>query len=89
MDGLVTSAIQFEADCGDILRNLSTREIESVEIMDGGKTIGMLTAPPKLVSAGRDIYGWMAGTVNLPEGLDLTEPVLDEPFDAEQGILHR
>jgi hypothetical protein len=36
-----------------------------------------------------DIYGFMRGSVIIPEGFDLTEPVLDEPPDAELGILHR
>jgi hypothetical protein len=31
----------------------------------------------------------MRGSVVIPEGFDLTEPVLDEPLDAELGILHR
>ena len=32
----------------------------------------------------------MRGTVaDFPPGVDLTEPVLDEPLDAELGILHR
>jgi hypothetical protein len=31
----------------------------------------------------------MRGSVVIPEGFNLTEPVPDEPFDAEEGILHR
>jgi hypothetical protein len=31
----------------------------------------------------------MKGTIHVAPGVDLTEPVLDEPLDAELGILHR
>jgi hypothetical protein len=35
------------------------------------------------------LHGFMRGTVIIPPGVDLTAPVLDEPFDAEEGRLHR
>lgn len=42
---------------------------------------------------GRDkeqsLYGFMRGSVIISPDIDLTEPTIDEPFDAEQGILHR
>jgi hypothetical protein len=31
----------------------------------------------------------MRGSIVIPEGFNLTEPVPDDPFDAEEGILHR
>jgi hypothetical protein len=31
----------------------------------------------------------MRGSVIIPEDFDLTAPALDEPLDAERGILHR
>jgi hypothetical protein len=31
----------------------------------------------------------MRGSVVIPDGFDLTAPALDEPLDAEAGILHR
>jgi hypothetical protein len=34
-------------------------------------------------------HGFMKGTVIIPPDIDLTEPVIDEPFDAEDGVLHR
>jgi hypothetical protein len=34
-------------------------------------------------------HGFMKGTVIIPSDIDLTEPVIDEPFDAEDGVLHR
>jgi hypothetical protein len=38
---------------------------------------------------GDQFYGFLRGSVIIPEGFDLTEPVFDETFDAEEGILHR
>ncbi len=34
-------------------------------------------------------HGFMKGTVIIQPGVDLTEPIADEPFDAENGVLHR
>ena len=38
---------------------------------------------------GSSLYGFMRGSVIIPPDIDLTEPTSDEPFDAEEGILHR
>lgn len=83
------SASEFKAKCLNILDKLANHELDRVVITKRGQTVGILLPPqpePKTVA---DLHGCMRGSVIIPEGFDLTEPVLDEPFDAEQGIFHR
>jgi hypothetical protein len=81
------SASEFKAKCLNILDRLGKRELDRVIITKRGRTVGVLLPPP--AQAVTELYGCMRGSVVIPEGLDLTEPVLDEPFDAEEGIFHR
>jgi prevent-host-death family protein len=81
------SASEFKAKCLSILDRLASHELDRVVITKRGQPVGVLL-PPETVSV-TDLYGSMRGSVIVSEGFDLTEPVLDEPFDAELGILHR
>lgn len=83
------SASEFKAKCLSILDRLSNHELDSVIITKRGRTVGVLTPPERQADAVRDIYGFMRGSVVIADDVDLTEPVLDEPLDAEQGIWHR
>jgi hypothetical protein len=38
---------------------------------------------------GDTLHGFLRGSVSIPPEIDLTEPTLDEPLDADQGQLHR
>lgn len=86
----------FEAACLNILERLGRHEMDRVNITRNGETVAVLLPPdrekPALrqeENAIRDIYGFMRGSVIIAEDIDLTAPVLGEPLDAEQGILHR
>lgn len=81
------SASEFKAKCVGILDRLDKHELDQVIITKRGRTVGVLTAPP--AATVQDLYGCMRGSVIIAEGYDLTQPVLGEPFDAEEGILHR
>jgi prevent-host-death family protein len=81
------SASEFKAKCLNILDRLASHELDRVVITKRGQPVGVLLPPEAAVVT--DLYGSMRGSVIVAEGFDLTEPVLDEPFDAELGILHR
>lgn len=81
------STTEFKAKCLKILDRLGSGELGRVEVTKRGKIVAVLTPPEKLAVA--DLYGCMQGSVIIPDGFDLTTPVLDEPLDAELGILHR
>lgn len=82
------NATDFKAKCLEILDRLSTRELTRVAITKRGRVVAVLSPPDDDAAAVRDLWGSMRGSVVVPAGVDLTAPVLDEPFLAEQGILH-
>ncbi len=81
------TASEFKAKCLNIFDRLAGHELERVIITKRGRTVGILL-PPRAVAA-QDLFGSMRGSVTIPEGFDLTAPVLDEPLDADEGVLHR
>jgi len=83
------NASEFKAKCLNILDRLASHELDRVIITKRGQIVAVLTPPQPEPAAVADLYGCMRGSVVIPEGFDLTAPVLDEPLDAELGILHR
>jgi prevent-host-death family protein len=88
-DTQTISATEFKAKCLDILDRLGSRGLERVEITKRGKVVAVLTPPESTEAAIRDIHGFMRGSVFVPSDIDLTAPVLEEAFVAEDGVLHR
>jgi prevent-host-death family protein len=82
------SASEFKAKCLNILDRLDKHELDRVIITKRGRTVAVLTPPDQRADAVRNIHGFMRGSVIVADDVDLTEPVLDEPFTAENGDLH-
>ncbi|MDR3533338.1 MAG: type II toxin-antitoxin system prevent-host-death family antitoxin [Rhodopila sp.] len=82
------SASEFKAKCLDILDRLASHELDRVIVTKRGQAVAVLTPPDQLADAIRNIHGFMRGSVIIAEDVDLTAPVLDEPFTAETGDLH-
>jgi hypothetical protein len=80
-------ASAFKAKCLNILDRLARHELDRVIITKRGKTVGVLSPPETDIIP--EIYGSMRGSVIIPEGFDLTEPVLDEPFTTGDGSFGR
>jgi prevent-host-death family protein len=83
------SASEFKAKCLDILDRLSTRKLTRVTITKHGRPVAVLTPPEDATESIRKVYGFMKGSVVGIDDIDLTEPILDEKFLAEDGILHQ
>ena len=83
------TATEFKAKCLEILDKLKAGEIEALTITKRGEPVAVLRAPESREDAVRNINGFMRGSVIGPEDVDLTSPILDEDFLAEQGILHQ
>lgn len=83
------SVSEFKAKCLDILHQLGERKLDRVVITRRGRVVAELTPPRGTDDAVHAIHGFMRGTVTIPDGVDLTQPVLDEPLDADSGLLHR
>lgn len=82
------SASDFKARCLEILDRLADRTLERVTITRGGQVVGVLLPPDDDADAVRRLHGFPRGSVLVPPGVDLTEPVAGEPFGAEDGDLH-
>lgn len=61
----------------DLLDRLATRDLERLVATRHGVPIAVLTPPETTEEAICNIHGFMRGSVVLPEGCDLTAPVLD------------
>ncbi len=89
MTTLAITATEFKAKCFDLLDQVGAHQIGRLEITKRGKLVAVVTPPPTQADEAPSLYGFMEGSVVIPQRLDLTAPVMDEPWDAEQGILHR
>ena len=83
------SAAEFQSNCLHLLNQVNARTIGPLEITSDGMVLAVLVPPLTREEAAERLHGFMRGSVIIPEGFDLTAPVLDEPLDAEEGILHR
>ena len=50
--------------------------------------MAVLIPPASEEAAILGLHGFMRGMVIIPDGVDLTSPVLDEPLDADRGEFH-
>jgi prevent-host-death family protein len=90
MPGVQTiQASEFKAKCLEILDRLGSRQLERVVITKRGRPVAVLTPPLPEAQAVRELHGFMKGAVIMPADVDLTQPVIDEPLDADLGVLHR
>ena len=86
---LTLSIAEFKDRVDEVVERLDKHNISEVILTRHGKPVAVLhpsLSKSEALAAG---YGSMKGKVDIPEGFDLTAPVLDEPMDAELGILHR
>jgi prevent-host-death family protein len=81
------SASEFKAKCLEILNQLSARKLTQVTITKRGRPVAILTPPKRAIEDVRQLYGCMKGTVVGLADIDLTEPVLQDKFLAEDGII--
>lgn len=80
------SVTEFKKHCLSVLSDIADHKLQSLVVTKHGKPIAQIT-PAKERKPFE--YGCMKGTIKIAEGVDLSEVGIDEPFDAEQGILHR
>jgi hypothetical protein len=82
------SATEFKAKCLDILDQLGERRLTRVSVTKRGRVVAILTPPADEDAAIRRLHGFLRDSVVVPEGFDLTAPILDEPLIAERGAVH-
>ncbi|MFN7129907.1 MAG: type II toxin-antitoxin system Phd/YefM family antitoxin [Brevundimonas sp.] len=77
---VVITATEFKAKCLDLLDRVNSGEIRRVRVTKRGKEVAVLAG--SAVHEGRgDFIGWQAGSVNLPDDLDIDGPIYDPEVD--------
>jgi prevent-host-death family protein len=85
----VVNATEFKAKCLDILDRIRSREWERVVITKRGVPVAVLVPPAAEAVQVERLHGFLRGAVIIPPEVDLTAPVADEAFAAEEDELHR
>jgi len=86
---MTLGATEFKAKCLEILDRINRRELERVIITKRGIVVAVLFPPAAEAEAVKGLHGFLRGSVVVPPGVDLTAPVSEEAFAAEQGEIHR
>ena len=85
----IVSASEFKAKCLDILDRINCRELERVVITKRGIAVAVVMAPALEAAEVERLHGFLRGSVVIAPEIDLTAPVADEGFTADQGDIHR
>jgi hypothetical protein len=85
----IVSASEFKAKCLEIIARVSRRELERVVITKRGIAVGILTPPTPEAAEVEQLHGFLRGSVVVPPEVDLTAPIGDEAFAADEGEIHR
>jgi antitoxin (DNA-binding transcriptional repressor) of toxin-antitoxin stability system len=85
----IVSASEFKAKCLDILDRIHSRELERVVITKRGISVALLLPTEAEAAQVERLHGFLRGCVIIPPTVDLTAPIADEPFDADQDEIHR
>ncbi len=72
----------FKAKCLELFKQLEARRYDKVVVTRRGKPIAELRPSAAEIP---DVYGCMEGSVIIPPGVDLTEPILEEVPEAWSG----
>jgi len=72
----------FKAKCLELFRQLEARRYDKVVVTRRGRPIAELRPAATEIP---DLYGCMKGSVTIPPGVDLTEPVLEDVPEAWSG----
>ena len=88
-DTLQIAASEFKAKCLDLMDQLAARKLSRIVVTKHGRPVAVLSPPPTPEEAAEALFGCLKGQIIAPDDFDFTAPVLDEPLDAAEGILHR
>jgi prevent-host-death family protein len=86
---LEIAASEFKAKCLELMDRLAARKLDRIVVTKRGRPVAVLSPPPTPEEVADAFFGFMKGSVGAPDDFDFTAPVLDEPLDAAEGILHR
>lgn len=80
IDTETVTVTEFKAKCLNLLSRLDRGDLARVEVTKRGKLVAVVSSPPNPAEGVWKLWGSMKGSVQIPEGFDLTAPILDEPW---------
>jgi prevent-host-death family protein len=83
------TATEFKARCLEVLDRVGAGQVDQVVITKRGRPVGVLVAPASAAAEVASLHGFLRGSVAIPDAVDLTGLVADEPWEAERGVPHR
>jgi prevent-host-death family protein len=86
---LEIAASEFKAKCLELMDRLAARKLNRIVVTKRGRPVAVLSPPPTREEIADGLFGCLKGRMVAPADFDFTAPVLDEPLDAAEGILHR
>jgi prevent-host-death family protein len=85
---LEIAASEFKAKCLDLMDQLAARKLTRIVVTKRGRPVAVLSPPPTPEEIAEGLFGCLKGRMVAPADFDFTAPVLDEPLDVAEGILH-
>jgi prevent-host-death family protein len=85
----IVSASEFKAKCLDILDRIRSREVDRVVVTKRGVPVAVLVPPAAEAGEVERLHGFLRGSVVVPPEIDLTAPIADEAFAADEDVIHR
>jgi len=86
MKAKVISVTDFKARCLEIFDRLTNGSLDCVEVTRRGKVVAVVKPPAAPEEEAQSVHGCMAGMALVAPGFDLTQPILDEPPEAAEGL---
>lgn len=86
---ITVTATEFKAKCLELFDRLRLHKLDKVTVTKRGKIVAVVAPPASRRDEILAEIRRMKGSVTVPPDFDWFAPLLDEPTDAELGILHR
>ncbi len=80
------SATEFKAKCLDLLDQIDRGELDELAVTKRGHVVARLVPPPASTHELAAWHGFMRGAAHIAPGTDLTEPVTEAAWEAEDGL---
>lgn len=82
----VLSVTDFKAHCLELFDRLSKGSLDCIEVTRRGKVVAIVKPPTAPQEEAQAVHGCMKGMALVAPGVDLTQPVLDVPLEAAEGL---
>ena len=86
MKAQVMTVTDFKARCLELFDRLTNGSLDCIEVTRRGKVVAVVKPPALPKEEAQFAHGCMKGMALIAPGVDLTQPVLDDPIEAAAGL---